>query len=115
MASGTGSYGDYAKNLWLDGLTNQMLRAECINTTGTVVMSDLLTISWVAEAGGNNAFKELNVSGGPKVFTISRAGTVNAIRFKDASGNVKGYIDVEPVIYTTQTYYTLSSLVLYFD
>lgn len=114
MASGTGVYGDYAKYRWLVGLTGQLRRAECINTSGSVVMSDLLTIAWVS-GSADDTFIELNVSGGVKVFTVSQAGTINAIRFKDASGNIKGYIDVDPVIYSTPTYYTLSSLTLYFD
>ena len=114
MASGDGAYNAYAKYQWLVGLTGQMLRAECINTSGSVVMSNLLTISWVGGAA-DDEYIELNVSGGVKVFTISQAGTVNAIRFKDASGNIKGYIDVDPVVYTTPTYYTLSSLTLYFN
>lgn len=114
MASGTGIYGDYAKSRFLVGLTNQFLRAECYNTSTSTIMSDLLTITWVGP-GATDDYIEMNVLGGVKVFTISQAGTVNAIRLKKADGTVVATIDVTPVVYSTPTYYTLSTLTVSFN
>ena len=114
MASGVGTYTGYAAQSFLVGLTAEFNQAKLITKSGSVVMSDTLSFTW-ANGANDDEFRGLNVSGGAKVFTISQAGTVNALRLENSSGVLKAVIDLTPVVYETPTFYTLSELILYFD
>ena len=114
MASGEGSYGDYAKSAFVQGLVNQFSKGYLYNGTTNTVMSNTLAITWV-NGGADEDFREMNVSGGVKVFTISQAGTVNQLYLLDSSDQLRAIIDLTPVEYSTPTYYTLSALTISFN
>jgi len=114
MPSGTGSYGDYGKGAFVQGLVNQFNKGYLYNGTTNTVMSDTLAITWVS-GGADEDFREMNVSGGLKVFTISQTGTVNQLYLLDSSNQLRAIIDLTPVVYDTATFYTLSELIIYFN
>ena len=114
MASGEGSYGDYGKGAFVQGLVNGFNKGYLYNGTTNTVMSDTLAITWLG-GGANEDFREMNVSGGPKVFTISQTGTVNQLFILNSSNVLQAVIDLTPVVYSTPTYYTLSELIIYFN
>ena len=105
MASG--SYSDYALYGQLKGIELNVVKMRLINSTGTVIMSDILTFTWNSMTEGDTVL-EMNTST-PKVFTISQAGTVNAIQFLNSSNAVLATVDITAVVYATPTYYTLSA------
>lgn len=109
MAVSTGSYGAFVNQLFLSGLEEQMTHAVLLGSS-LEEMSDTLAISWDNFTGWDN--QELILSAA-KVFTISQAGTVTYLRLEDSSGNLKGTVDLTPVVYSTPTYYTLASLSIY--
>src|SRR3990167_2175923 len=109
---GAGTYGTYALDSLLRGLTGQFDKLRLINTSGTVVMSDILTATWEVGVTPTEEMA-LDVSGGAYVFTISQAGTVNALQLLDSANALKATVSLTPVVYATPTYYTLAELILY--
>lgn len=106
-----GEYGIKAVTVLLNSFQGDAVKARLINTSGTVVMSDILSITWAGLAG-DHEYSEL--SNTPYVFTISQAGTVNAIQLLSSANALLATITVTPVVYSTATYYTLSSLMVTF-
>ena len=106
-----GEYGTKAVTVIMNSFQTRVTKARLINTSGTVVMSDILSLTW-DNISGDHDYSELVST--PYVFTISQAGTVNAIQLLDSSNTLLATIDLTPVVYTTPTYYTLSSLVVSF-
>ena len=113
MASGSGSYGDYGLDLFLDGLIDEFTKAQLYDSSTNQAMSDVLDISWNAIVPPQG-YAELNVSGGAKVFTISQTGTVDKL-YLFSGTSYRADIDLTPVVYSTATYYTLSELTIYFN
>ncbi len=107
-----GEYGVKAVTVLLNSLQQDVVKARCINTSGTVVMSDILSISWDNVAGEHESSE---LASTPYVFTISQAGTVNAIQLLSSTNALLATVTVTPVVYETPTFYTLSSLVVYFN
>lgn len=109
-----GEYGTKAITVIMNSFQGKAVKARLINitgTTGAVVMSNILSLTWNNIAGDHD-YSELVST--PYVFTISQTGTVNAIQLLDSSNALLAAIDVTPVVYTTATYYTLSSLMISF-
>ena len=106
-----GEYGTKAITVIMNSFQGKAVKARLINTTGTVVMSDILSLTW-DNISYDHDYSELVST--PYVFTISQTGTVNAIQLLDSSNALLATIDVTPVVYTTATYYTLSSLMISF-
>ena len=106
-----GEYGTKAITVIMNSIQNRVAKARLINTSGSVVMSNILSISWAGLAGDHD-YSEL--SNTPYVFTISQAGTVNAIQLLNSSNTLLATVDVTPVVYSTPTYYTLSALTIMF-
>ncbi|NCD00275.1 MAG: hypothetical protein EOL95_11325 [Bacteroidia bacterium] len=106
-----GEYGTKAVTVIMNSFQNRVTKARLINTSNTVVMSDILSLTW-DNISGDHDYSELIST--PYVFTISQAGTVNAIQLLNNDTTVLATIDLTPVVYTTPTYYTLSSLFVSF-
>lgn len=106
-----GEYGTKAITVIMNSIQNRVAKARLINTSGTVVMSDILSLTW-DNISGDHDYSELVST--PYVFTISQAGTVNAIQLLDSSNTLLATVDVTPVVYSTPTYYTLSALTIVF-
>lgn len=106
-----GEYGTKAITVIMNSIQTRVAKARLINTSGTVVMSDILSLTW-DNISGDHEYSEL--SNTPYVFTISQAGTVNAIQLLNSSNTLLATVDVTPVVYSTPTYYTLSALTITF-
>ena len=106
-----GEYGTKAITVFMNSFETRVKKARLINKSGTVVMSDVLSLTWAGIAYDHD-YSELSST--PYVFTISQSGTVNALQLLNSSNTLLATIDLTPVVYSTPTYYTLSSLTIYF-
>jgi hypothetical protein len=106
-----GEYGIKAVTVLLNSFEGDAVKARLINKSGTVVMTDILSLTW-DNISGDHDYSELVST--PYVFTVSKAGTINAIQLLSSANALLATIDVTPVVYATPTYYTLSSLMVTF-
>lgn len=106
-----GEYGTKAITVIMNSIQTRVAKARLINTSGTVVMSNILSLTW-DNISGDHEYSELAST--PYVFTISQAGTVNAIQLLNSSNTLLATVDVTPVVYSMPTYYTLSALTITF-
>ena len=106
-----GEYGTKAITVFMNSIQTRGVKARCINTSGTVVMTNILSLTW-DNISGDHDYSELVST--PYVFTVSQAGTINAIQLLSSANALLATIDVTPVVYSKPTYYTLSSLTISF-